>query len=68
MRTMKVDDLREDLLRRSYLFDDPDAYEAGVRDTLDALDDLAGGEADEPEVMVVPDSVSGARRRRAAML
>lgn len=65
---MKVDDLREDLLRRSYLFDDPDAYEAGVRDALDALGALTGDDATDPEVAVVPDSVSGAHRRRAVML
>ncbi len=27
----------ERLLRQSHLFDDPSAYEAGVRDTLEAL-------------------------------
>jgi hypothetical protein len=32
-----LDQLRERLLAKAYLFDDPAAYEAGVRDALDQL-------------------------------
>jgi hypothetical protein len=33
-----VDTLLERLVRQAYLFDDPAAYAAGVRDALDAVD------------------------------
>jgi hypothetical protein len=36
---MVVDDVLEQLLRQAYLFDDPRAYEAGVRDALAAVDE-----------------------------
>jgi hypothetical protein len=34
---MHLDDLREQLVSKAYLFEDPGAYEAGVSDALDAL-------------------------------
>jgi hypothetical protein len=34
-----MDETIERLLRQSHLFDDPAAYEAGVRDALDAVGD-----------------------------
>jgi len=35
--------LRERLRQQAYLFDEPEAYAAGVDDALDALDDLLSG-------------------------
>jgi hypothetical protein len=35
--TLDVTDLHDQLAERAFLHDDPDAYLAGVRDTLDVL-------------------------------
>jgi hypothetical protein len=41
-----MDLLLQGLLRQAYLFDDPSAYEAGVRDAFEALT-TAAAQADE---------------------
>jgi hypothetical protein len=40
-----VEDLVRRLLEQAYLFDDPGAYEAGVRDALAVLDAVPGLQA-----------------------
>lgn len=34
---MRLDEMREQLIAKAYLFEDPDAYAAGVNDALDAM-------------------------------
>lgn len=34
---MRLDEMREQLIANAYLFEDPDAYAAGVDDALEAL-------------------------------
>jgi hypothetical protein len=54
VRPLPADRTLERLLRRSHLYDDPTAYEAGVRDAVLAFD-----RADHPTAPASPEPVVG---------
>lgn len=62
-----MDQLRRQLMRRAHLFDDPAAYEAGVRDALAALGtEHASGE--QVALHVAGADAGGDQARRTAAM